>query len=142
MHCVGGGREFLAGCAFAHTRSPFARADYSYFVMVRSALDVFACAVDASGREYLVSEPAIDCASAERAALVPGGALSLLAYGAGVPAIFSAILWRHRVSMKRDVLLFARGQGESDATNPGVCARAARDGAGNLNALCEFAGVG
>jgi hypothetical protein len=45
--------------------------DYSYFVVLRGGLDIFACITDASGRSYLDSEPSINCDSKERQDLIP-----------------------------------------------------------------------
>lgn len=91
---------------------------YSYFVVVRSSLEMFNCVQDASGRSFLDSHPDVDCDSPARMALVPRASFSLVFYGGGIPVLFMFVLWRHRVSMKRDVQLFARGRGNSEADNP------------------------
>lgn len=98
---------------------------YSYFVLLRSGIEVFDCVTDASGRTYLEADPSLNCDGPEHTAVVPYASMSLLVFGAGIPVLFAFVLWRHRISMTRDMKLFVRGLGDSSATNPGACMRAA-----------------
>ena len=56
----------------------FRCADYMYFLVVRSALDVFDCDKDSDGRVFLVMAPAVPCWEREHLGIVPFGVGSLL----------------------------------------------------------------
>ena len=76
---------------------------YSYFMVVRRALELFACrAYD--GKLTLESDPPPPptCWQGVHLSLVPYAALSLLIYGLGIPVAFGYVVWGHKDAIRRD----------------------------------------
>lgn len=62
---------------------------YTYFIVVRRAIDVFACTLNAGGAYTLNADPSLRCwePGSDHAILVPWAAIALCGYGIGVPLI-------------------------------------------------------
>ena len=98
---------------------------YSYFMLVRQALDVFACRENADGTYSLISDPSSACwaAGSVQQQLLPYAVLSLLVYGAGTPGVFALVLWRNRGAVARDQTRWLLGRGQSRLDNPDFSVR-------------------
>jgi hypothetical protein len=98
----------------------FALAYYSYFMLVRQSLDIFACTAGPGGQYRLNSDPSIACwtPGCAQQQLVPYAALSLIVYGMGIPVLFATVLARHRDAVRVDQTLWLLGRGSSRLDNP------------------------
>jgi hypothetical protein len=74
---------------------------YTYFAVVRGALNVFAC-VEYGGRSVLRSDPSLECWTGTHSTLTRYAVASLVIYGAGVPALFSMIFTKNALNIKQD----------------------------------------
>ena len=84
---------------------------YTYFVVLKSALGVFACTPDVNGRLRLRAEPSVYCweEGSLQVQLVPYAVLSLLVYGCVYPALLAFALFRNKVGIRADQALWLRG---------------------------------
>ncbi len=82
---------------------------YSYFMVVRRALEIFAC-TQYDGKWTLNSDPSLTCWVGVHARVVPYAALSLGVYGLGIPLAFGYVFWRHKNAIKRDQELWLLGR--------------------------------
>ena len=97
---------------------------YTYFMVVKSALDVFDC-VSSHGEQVLRSSPNVKCdrSVGQYATVYPFAVLSLIIFGAGVPAVFGSVLFWYRSEIRADQEMKARGEGNSEVTNPNLWVR-------------------
>ena len=96
-----------------------------YVVVVRRALEVFACAAGADGVYALRADPSIRCweQGGAQLALVPWAVASLVLYGAGIPVSIGCTLWALRDAIRRDQHLWLAGRGETPDTNNDISVR-------------------
>jgi hypothetical protein len=101
----------------AHTRRLLY---YTYFTVVRRALDIFACTANDGGVYTLDADPAVRCwaPGSVQAGLIPWALLSLAGYGVGVPAAIAFVLHRYRARMAADQALWLTGRGDTAVENP------------------------
>ena len=102
--------------AGVHQRSVCCR---RYFMVVRQALEIFVCSAAPNGSYVLTSDPSIACwaPGSEQAGLVPYAALSLLAYGCGIPIAFMIAIRRNKEGIRRDQQLWLMGRGAEALDN-------------------------
>ena len=102
--------------AGVHQRSVCCR---RYFMVVRQALEIFVCSAAPNGGYVLTSDPSIACwaPGSEQAGLVPYAALSLLAYGCGIPIAFMIAIRRNKEGIRRDQQLWLMGRGAEALDN-------------------------
>ncbi len=92
---------------------------YTYFTVVRRALDIFSCTLNDGGVYTLDADPSVRCwAPGSQAALLPWALLSLVGYGGGVPVAIAFVLRRYRARMAADQALWLAGRGDAAAENP------------------------
>lgn len=94
---------------------------YLYLYVVRTTLDIFNCSptTPPDGNEYMEAvfvkcyEP-----GGLHMRLLPFAVLFVLLYGVGYPLLLAWLLWRHRMTIREDQVLRARGTGDTRLTNP------------------------
>ena len=93
---------------------------YTYFTVVRRALDIFSCTLNDGGVYTLDADPSVRCwaPGSGQAALLPWALLSLVGYGGGVPAAIAFVLRRYRARMAADQTLWLAGRGDTGGSNP------------------------
>ncbi len=88
--------------------------------MVRSTLAPFDC-TRRNGISTMDAEPTVVCGEgASYYRMRDVAAVSMLAYGIGVPAAFAFFLRTNRVAIRDDQRLRQRGEGELAITNPNL----------------------
>ena len=93
---------------------------YTYFTVVRRALDVFACTLNNGGVYTLDADPSVRCwvRGGVHESLVPWAVASLIGFGAGVPSSIAFVLYRFRAPMGADQTLWLAGRGATAGDNP------------------------
>ena len=102
-----------------------------YYLLLRTALAVFACSAGPDGVHLLDADPSIVCWSTAsvHSALVPAAIACVGVLGAGVPAALYGALWRHRRAIARDQELSIAAVGRTG------------DGVGDANPVAATASV-
>jgi hypothetical protein len=93
---------------------------YTYFTVLRRALDIFSCTESEPGVFTLDADPSVRCwtPGGLHAPLVPWAVASLVAYGAGVPCAIGCVLWRYRGGIRDDQYMWLLGKGGDRESNP------------------------
>lgn len=93
---------------------------YTYFTVVKRALEIFACTMNADGVYSLDADPSITCwtVGTVHAKLVPSAIVSLCGYGIGVPVAIGVVMCKHREAIRRDQGLWLVGRGSINKDNP------------------------
>jgi hypothetical protein len=111
------------GLAWPPRLPPLSAALFLCPVIVRSSLVPFSCSTrEGVAIPTLNAEPSIKCTPDDpvyRRMRVIGG-VSIVAYGAGLPALFAYFLGKHRAAIRADQALRAKGEGETSMTNPHI----------------------
>jgi hypothetical protein len=98
---------------------------YTYFIVLRRALEVFSCAQEAGGFYTLNADPSIRCweAGSPQTNLVPWAIASIVGYGAGVPCAIAVVSIKYRLNIQRDQRLWLAGGGATRLDNPDYSVR-------------------
>ena len=104
---------------------------FAYLTVCRTSIQWFDCfpvsRPDGSPGELVLDvDPSIVCdtsVSPVYARVLPLAYVSTVVYGAGVPIVFTVILWIYKAEITADQVLRERGEGNSPRTNPNFAVR-------------------
>lgn len=97
---------------------------YTYFTVVRQALEIYACTRGADGGYTLDAEPGIVCwRGGQHGRLVAFASASLVGYGVGVPSLFGWVLWYFKERIRADQNLWLIGKGDDMFSNENFSVR-------------------
>ena len=92
-------------------------------VVFRASLAPFDCTTR-SGVSTMDADPSIVCdGTGAHGRMRVVAVVMVLGFALGVPCAFAAFLWTHRASVMADQALRARGEGDSELTNPHIRVR-------------------